>query len=107
MDKEEFDKKLKEVTDKIVREFQPEKIILFGSWAWGTPTKDSDADLLVVKKTDNTRDSARKISRLIFPRPFPLDIIVYNPDKIKERLAKGDFFIEDIFSKGKFLYESK
>ena len=94
------------LAQKIAEKFQPEKIILFGSYAWGKPNSDSDVDLFIVKDTKNTRDTARKISRLIFPRPFPLDIIVYQPDKANERLARGDFFIQDIFSKGKLLYES-
>lgn len=107
MIREEIQEKLQEVVNKIVKEFQPEKIILFGSFAWGEPDPDSDVDLFIVKETRNTRETARKISRLIFPRPFPMDIIVYNPDKTKERLIRGDFFLKDIFSKGKLLYESK
>jgi len=107
MTKQEIQEKLQEIVNKIVKEFQPEKIILFGSWAWGKPDPDSDVDLFIVKETRNTRETARKISRLIFPRPFPMDIIVYNPDKARERLTRGDFFLKDIFSKGKLLYESK
>jgi predicted nucleotidyltransferase len=107
MTMQEIQEKLQGVVDEIVKEFQPEKIILFGSFAWGEPNPDSDVDLFIVKETKNTRETARKISRLIFPRPFPMDIIVYNPNKVRERLAMNDFFLKDIFSKGKFLYESK
>jgi uncharacterized protein len=107
MTQQEVQKKIQEVADKIAREYQPEKIILFGSHAWGKPGPDSDVDLFIVKKTESTREAARKISRLIFPRPFPMDVIVYNPDKARDRLKRGDFFLKDIFSKGKLLYESK
>ncbi|MBF0564776.1 MAG: nucleotidyltransferase domain-containing protein [Nitrospirae bacterium] len=51
----EFEQKLKEVIDKIIVEFQPEKIILFGSYAWGSSNIDTDVDLFVIKETDNTR----------------------------------------------------
>ncbi len=103
---EEMKKKLKEITDKIVREHKPEKIILFGSYAWGKPTEDSDVDLFIVKETDNVQNTEIQIDSSIFPRPFPIDIIVYRPKQFKERLERGDFFIKDIFSNGKVIYES-
>lgn len=100
-----IEKKLKEITEKIVKEFKPEKIILFGSWAWGVPGADSDVDLLVVKETDrSTREVAREIDGAIFPRPFPLDLLVYRPDQIEEGQARGDFFIKNILAKGMVLY---
>jgi predicted nucleotidyltransferase len=103
---ENYDSKIEEIKDKIVAEINPEKIILFGSYAWGAPNENSDVDLLIVKKTDDTRRTAREIDGSIFPRPFPIDIIVYTPENIEKRLAKNDFFIKDIFSNGKFIYES-
>lgn len=104
MDRVTVEQKLKEITDKIVKEFQPEKVILFGSWAWGNPTPDSDVDLFVVKDTDNTRELARKIDGSIFPRPFPIDLIVYRPEQAERRRVAGDFFIKAIFAQGKVLY---
>lgn len=96
--------KIQEVADKIVKVYQPEKVILFGSYAWGMPTEDSDVDLFVIKETEDTRVLAREIDGFIFPRPFPMDIIVYKPEQIKRRQARGDCFIRDIFYKGKVLY---
>ena len=96
--------KIQAVSRKIAKEFQPEKIILFGSWAWGTPGPDSDVDFFIVKETDNTRVTAREIDGSIFPRPFPLDIIVYRPKQAELRRQTGDFFIKNIFSKGRVLY---
>lgn len=96
--------KIQEVVDKIVREYQPEKVILFGSYAWGKPHEDSDVDLFIIKETDNVRETSRKMSRLIFPRPFPLDIVVYSPENFKKRLEMNDLFISDIFNNGKFLH---
>lgn len=96
--------KIQEVAQKIAREFKPEKIILFGSYAWGKPGPDSDVDLFVIKKTKSTRELARKISRTIFPRPFSLDLIVYRPEQIERRKNLGDFFINEIINNGKVLY---
>lgn len=98
------DQKIKQVSDKIVNEYKPEKIILFGSYAWGKPTSDSDVDLLVVKETSNPFRLSRDIDGALFPRPFPLDLLVFTPQQVKHRESMGDFFIQDILSKGKVLY---
>ena len=103
MIKKEIYVKIKKVAEEIGKMFEPEKIILFGSYAWGKPGSDSDVDLFIVKETQNTRETARKISRLIFPRPFPMDIIVYRPEQLIEAEGK-DFFIRDILQKGMILY---
>lgn len=95
---------IQKVADKIAKEFKPEKIILFGSWAWGKPHKDSDVDLFIVKKTENTRESAREIDGSICPRPFAIDILVYRPEQVERRKKLGDFFVNDILTKGKVLY---
>lgn len=97
--------KIERVAEKIVKISQPEKIILFGSWAWGNPGPDSDVDLCVIKKTDNTRKEAIKIDEATSQRNFPLDILVYTPEYVAKRSVLGDFFIEDILNKGKLLYE--
>ncbi|MFQ6003206.1 MAG: nucleotidyltransferase domain-containing protein [Candidatus Zixiibacteriota bacterium] len=95
------------MVDKIKREYKPEKIILFGSYAWGKPTKDSDIDLFIIKDT-----SARGIDRAVEIRRildeenaiFPLDVLVYTPNEMKRRLEIGDDFVKDIIDKGKILY---
>ena len=95
---------IQKVVDKIVQEFHPEKVILFGSYANGTPHLDSDVDLFVVKDTKNTRKTAQEIDGLIFPRPFPVDLIVYTPAQLEKRKKMNDFFIKDIITKGRVLY---
>lgn len=92
------------MAESIANRFQPEKIILFGSFAWGEPGPNSDVDLLVVKETENTRQLAREIDGFLFPRPFPIDLMVYHPNQIKRRQQMHDFFIEEILHKGKVLY---
>ena len=101
----EIGQELDKVVKKIVKEFKPEKIILFGSYAWGKPTKDSDVDLFIVKETSrSTRDIAPHIRRSLFPAPFPLDLIVYTPKDVAKSRIIDDFFIEDILVNGRILY---
>ena len=92
--------------DRIVQTLRPEKIILFGSYAYGDPSPDSDIDLLVIMKTDlPPRQRYLSVSRLLRPRPFPVDILVKTPDEVQVALAKGDVLIREILSQGAVLYE--
>ena len=88
----------------IAQEFHPDKIILFGSYAYGTPHEDSDVDLLVVMPARNQHDQAVRI-RWRLAAPFPLDLIVRTPKNLCWRLDEGDSFLREIMSKGKVLYE--
>ncbi|MFH1413044.1 MAG: nucleotidyltransferase domain-containing protein [bacterium] len=105
MSQKEFNKNLKNITEKIVKGFKPEKIVLFGSYAYGNPSKDSDLDLFIITNTKNTRNTAREIDSSIFPRSLPIDILVYTEEQVKKRKKIGDFFINDILNKGKILYD--
>lgn len=97
---------LSEIVRRIVAQLQPQKIVLFGSYGYGTPTEDSDVDLLVIMETsDRPADRYLAVSRLIRPRPFPLDILVKTPDEIARALEKGDYFIREIVTQGQILYE--
>ncbi|MDO9231006.1 MAG: nucleotidyltransferase domain-containing protein [bacterium] len=98
--------KIQEVVDKIAKDHNPEKIILFGSWAWGKPTKDSDVDLLIVKESQKKgREIAYEIDRSISHRPFAIDILAYTPQEVKEKVEKDrNLFIEDVIINGKILY---
>jgi predicted nucleotidyltransferase len=90
----------------VAERFQPEKIILFGSHAYGTPHADSDVDILVVMPVArNELDQAARISRAIDSH-FPLDIIVSTPRNLAWRLKEGDSFLREITTKGKVLYET-
>ncbi len=93
--------------DDIAREFHPLQIILFGSYAYGTPTEDSDADLLVVMDIpeDETRRQAVVIRQHI-PRRFRMDLIVRTPRELSFRVAHNDWFHREILERGKILYES-
>ncbi len=96
------------LAEKIKREYQPDKIILYGSYAYGKPDKDSDIDLLIIKDTPE-----RPIDRMVeirdivdirdpsYPAFFP---IVVTSSELKARLERGDQFFEEIISKGRVLY---
>jgi len=89
---------------RIAERFDPEKIILFGSFAYGTPHEWSDVDLLVVMPTYNEIAQSIRIT-LAFDREFPLDLIVRTPKRLRFWLAEGDSFLQEIASKGIVLYE--
>jgi predicted nucleotidyltransferase len=88
----------------IAEEFNPDKIILFGSYAYGTPNEDSDVDLLVVMPARDKHAQAVRI-RWRLAAPFPLDLIIRTPKEIAWRLAEGESFLTTIVSRGKVLYE--
>jgi predicted nucleotidyltransferase len=90
--------------DAIAAEFHPDKIILFGSYAYGTPHEESDVDLLVVMSTRNQHDQAVRIQYRL-TAPFPVDLIVRTPEQMAWRLAEGESFLTTIMSQGKTLYE--
>ena len=97
---------LSEIVSKIVKHFHPDKVILFGSRAWGEPTKESDLDILVVMDGDGSPiRKAAEISRIARPGFLPMDIIVRTSDEIERRIGIGDPFIKRIMNHGKVLYE--
>lgn len=99
---------IKEIVSRLVSKVNPQKIIMFGSHAYGRPTKESDLDLLIIK---NTKLSLSKrygmVSDALYPRFFPIDFIVRTPAEIKKRLSGFDPFIKEVLSQGKVLYEKK
>jgi len=97
---------IQKVVDKIVQEFHPEKVILFGSYANGTPHLDSDVDLFVVKDTNLPSLQRIEVLDRLFPRrPFAMDFLVYTPTQVRERVEMGDIFVQDVVKNGKVLYE--
>lgn len=94
-----------DIVNTIASNFDPDKIILFGSHAWGEPSNDSDIDLLVVKETNNTQSLRQEIDRALFPRSFPLDILVCRPHQIEADYRDGDFFMRAVIDQGKVIYE--
>ncbi len=93
--------------DDIVREFAPLQIILYGSYAYGTPTESSDVDLLVVMPVDKSevRDREIEIKEQI-PSQFNIDLLVRSPEYIAYRLSYNDWFLREVTEKGQVLYET-
>jgi predicted nucleotidyltransferase len=93
--------------ERIVSKLNPEKIILFGSYAYGDPTPDSDVDLLVIMNTKAKEiDRYVAVSNLLYPRQFPVDILVKTPKEVEESSRKkGNFFMREILAKGKVIDE--
>ena len=96
---------IKQALQEVIVKFQPEKIILFGSYAEGNVTPDSDVDLLIIVAGNKPSwEMAIDIS-LMIKHTFPMDILVRTPQELKERIRKGDFFLKEVLEKGKILYE--
>src|SRR5438046_5610706 len=77
---------------QIAERFHPEKIVLFGSYAYGTPHAESDVDLLVIMPASNEISMSIRVS-LAFERPFALDLIVRTPRHLERGLKEGDWFL--------------
>ena len=89
---------------QVAERFQPEKIILFGSYAYGKPHQDSDVDILVVMPAYDEINQAVRI-RQQTDHLFPLDLIVRTPENLSWRMEEGDWFLRESVGKGKVLYE--
>ncbi|HZW35154.1 MAG TPA: nucleotidyltransferase domain-containing protein [Isosphaeraceae bacterium] len=89
---------------QIAEKFQPDKIILFGSYAYGQPHEWSDVDILVVMPARNQIDQALRID-LAIDEPFPVDLIVRTPKRLQRDWEDGDWFLREVLAKGKVLYE--
>jgi predicted nucleotidyltransferase len=97
---------LQAIVRRLVTGLHPHKIVLFGSYSYGTPTADSDVDLLVIMDTTaRPVDRYLRVSRLLRPRPFPLDLFVKTPEEIAQALAREDAFMHEITTRGRVLYE--
>ena len=97
---------IRQLCARIVQEFKPEKIILFGSHAYGQPTPESDLDLLVVMQFegDPLEQAVAMLNRLNVLAP--IDLLVRTPEQIQQRLAMGDRFMGDIIERGQVMYEA-
>lgn len=93
-------------SQQIAETFHPDRIILFGSYADGQPTEDSDVDLLVILPFEEMPVQKAIAIRQQVKAPFPLDLMVRTPEQIQQRLEMGDFFIQDIMQNGRVLYEA-
>ncbi len=99
------DEVIQEIKNRIVSAVHPEKIILFGSYAYGIPTKDSDLDLLVIMPSDEPMHKrVLQIRKLLRDFRVPKDIIVYTPQEVEKWKNVTNAFITSIIKKGKVIY---
>ena len=104
--------KIKKVMNEIVRKlktkYRPERVILFGSFANGKPTKDSDIDLLIIKETGKEKiDRFVEVKKAIYDpeRDIPVSPIVLTEKELSNRIEIGDDFIKEIIKEGVMIYE--
>lgn len=101
-------KELNDISRRLIKEYDPEKIILFGSRAEGKDSEGSDIDLVIVKETDKRPlDRRIEVETLLADRAVPIDLIVYTPDEIRRLYSMGSPFVEEIVEKGRLLYMRK
>ena len=102
-------REIKRWCERVAREFRPQKIVLFGSYAWGSPSEDSDVDVLVVMPLLHGKRGVHQAAaiRESVSAPFPMDVIVQSPRQIARRLAQGDGFIAEVLRRGRLMYEGQ
>jgi predicted nucleotidyltransferase len=98
---------IRRVVERLQRDYQPVQVILFGSYAYGRPTRESDVDLLIVKETSKPFhqrlfDVRQLVSPILNGQPF--EPIVITPRELRRRLQRGDQFFQEIVRKGKLVY---
>src|SRR5438105_15435487 len=99
---------IKSFCREVAKQFRPHAIILFGSYAYGHPTADSDVDLLVIMPKTRQRGERMSVCiRQAVPRRFAMDLLVRTPKEVARRLRSGDVFLREVMSKGPVLDEAK
>jgi predicted nucleotidyltransferase len=98
--------KIAEIVTKIASGYNPDKIILFGSYAAGNPNEDSDLDLMIIKESDLPRpERTVQVRKMLFGSMIPIDLIVYTPKEIAESRENRFSFVHEVLSNGRTLYE--
>lgn len=104
MNKKSFLKEINNIKNQLLEKYKPEKIILFGSAAWGDE-EAHDVDLFIIKN-DVPHYGADRITELyrLMDTNMAVDYIIYKPEEVKERLSLRDPFLIKIFNEGILLY---
>lgn len=97
---------LRKITSRIVEAFDPERVVLFGSRATGTPHADSDVDLLVIMDAEGSSiQRAVSVKRVCRPRFVAMDVLVKTAEEVATQLRRGNLFLRQILEEGRVLYE--
>lgn len=97
---------IRRFVSRMVETFHPQRVVLFGSYAYGNPTADSDVDLLVVIPHEGPPTVKAAEIRKRVRAGFPVDLIVRSPEEMRRRLMMDDVFIREIAERGRALYEA-
>src|ERR1041385_1192198 len=92
-------------TNKIAAAFRPQRVIVFGSYAYGTPTEDSDVDILVVMNYRGASYRKAAAIRALVPYDISCDVLVRSAHELTRRVAMNDFFLCDVIDNGIVLYD--
>lgn len=107
MKKHQIDEVLERIVTDLKKRYEPEQIILFGSYAYGQPNEESDIDLLIIKETEKPFfQRLAELRRIVSKsrRGYAFEPVVVTPKELKERLKRGDQFFQTIMEKGTVLY---
>ena len=97
--------RIKEIADQIIEKIHPEKIYIFGSYAKGTASPQSDLDLLIIADMPGPKNKRNLAVRRIFPhRDFSLDVFVYNQDEFNEEKSIANTLGNIVAREGKLIY---
>jgi predicted nucleotidyltransferase len=100
------DTKISEIVKKITSGYNPEKIILFGSYALGNPNDNSDLDIFIIKDTDIPRPQrTAQVRKMLFGSKVPIDLIVYTPEEVEKQKGNKYSFVYEVLNTGITLYE--
>ena len=105
MEEKKILKQIQDIVEQLVQKYRPIKIILFGSAARGEYDRLNDLDFLVLKEDVPYRgiDRMREVDELI-ERDIAIDILIYKPHELENRIQLGDPFIKAILKEGRVLY---
>lgn len=99
-----MDPRIKKIL-RLLKQYNPEKVILFGSYAKGSYDPFSDIDLIIIKKTRKRfLDRLKDVLMIIKPN-YAIDILVYTPQEFRKMVSQGNLFLEYVLKEGKVIYE--
>jgi predicted nucleotidyltransferase len=100
--------KIDDIVNKIAQNYDPEKILLFGSYANGQANEDSDLDFIIIKNTDKPRyKRGREVRKLLIGSMVPIDLKVYTPSEFESEQKSKYSFLSSVIEGTKLLYERK
>jgi len=108
--KKQIDSIVEQVVERLIKTYDPERIFLYGSYAYGKPHKGSDIDLLIVKSTNERPIDRRVVVRKLVSdlrKKTPFSPLVVTPEELSHQISIGDDFLKEITTKGKILYEKR